>query len=94
MSDQEELYQPPAGAFVPWASGPRICPGKKFAQVEFVAVMAKLFRKHKVGIVLEEGETEEQARERVWEVLEDSWLRVTIQIRCPEKVKLAWEEIK
>lgn len=35
-SGSEQLYQPPPGVFLAWASGPRVCPGKKFAQVEFV----------------------------------------------------------
>lgn len=31
-----------AAGFQPWVSGPRTCPGKKFSQVEFVAVMATM----------------------------------------------------
>lgn len=38
----EEFFQPVPGSFVPWAHGPRICPGKKFSQVEFVAVISCL----------------------------------------------------
>jgi cytochrome P450 len=30
-------------AYQPWLSGPRACPGRKFSQVEFVAVIATLF---------------------------------------------------
>ncbi|KAK5453338.1 hypothetical protein LTS15_006523 [Exophiala xenobiotica] len=38
------LFQPEeAGSFVPWNLGPRICPGKKFSQVEFTRVIFTLF---------------------------------------------------
>lgn len=89
----EELFQPAPGVFLPWAAGPRVCPGKKFAQVEFIAVISKLFRKHKVSPVLEQGETFEDAKKRIFDVVEDSSLVITLQMRHPEKVRLAWEEI-
>ncbi|KUJ12892.1 cytochrome P450, family 5, subfamily A [Mollisia scopiformis] len=89
----EEHFQPAPGVFVPWAAGPRICPGKKFAQVEFVAVISKIFRKHKVGPVLLQGETFEDAKKRIYEVVEDSHMVITLQMKHPEKVNLVWEEI-
>jgi len=54
--EDEQIYQPQYGAFIPFSSGPRVCPGKKFAQVEFVAVIARLFRRHRCSPVLLEGE--------------------------------------
>ncbi|CZR54671.1 related to cytochrome P450 3A7 [Phialocephala subalpina] len=89
----EELFQPAPGVFVPWAAGPRVCPGKKFAQVEFIAVISKLFRKHKVSPVLEQGETFEDAKKRIFNVVEDSSLVITLQMRHPERIRLAWEEV-
>jgi cytochrome P450 len=52
--------------FMPWAWGQRVCPGKRFSQVELVAVLAALFRDWKVEVVPEKDETSEQARERAW----------------------------
>jgi cytochrome P450 len=52
--------------FMPWAWGQRVCPGKRFSQVELVAVLAALFRDWKVEVVPEQGETSEQARARAW----------------------------
>ncbi len=91
--ETEEMFQPALGSFIPWASGPRICPGKRFAQVEFVAVLARLFRRHQVKPVLEAGETVEEANARILAVAEDSYLNITLQMRHPEKAKLAWEEV-
>ena len=83
--------QPPKGRFVPWASGPRVCPGKKFAQVEFVALMARLFRNHRVKVVLMEGECEHELKKRVIDTVEDSKLGMTLRMNHPERVTLAWE---
>ncbi len=43
--------------------------GKKFAQVEFVAVMAALFRNHRVEPIPRSGETLSEARQHVLDVV-------------------------
>lgn len=88
--DSETLKEPQRGTFLPWSEGAHVCPGKKFSQVEFVAVMAALFRTHRVRPVLREGETEAQARERVQSVVEDSAVRMTLQMKDPGRVKVRW----
>jgi cytochrome P450 len=89
---EEELLQPPSGNFIPWAAGQRVCPGKKFAQVEFVAVIAKLFMKHRVSPVLQSGETMEMASERVKKCVLVSGIEVVLKMKHPERVQLVWEE--
>ena len=78
--------------YLPWSIGPRSCPGKKFAQVEFVAVIAHLFRRHRVKAMWALTETQETVKKRIFETLEDSGLEVTVKMYHPEKVKLIWEE--
>lgn len=34
--------------FMPWSAGPRICPGMKFAQVEFTAVVSTVLRHYRL----------------------------------------------
>jgi cytochrome P450 len=63
----ETLFPPVEGSYVPWAAGPRVCPGKKFSQVEFVAVISSLLRDHRVRPVLMKGESEKNASERLFE---------------------------
>ncbi|XMA08663.1 hypothetical protein WAI453_001454 [Rhynchosporium graminicola] len=88
----EEMIQPPKGRFLAWASGPRICPGKKFSQVEFVAVMATLFRRLRVVPVKNQGENEDDVRRRIHDTVEDSELRMTLSMKHSERIKLVWEE--
>jgi len=86
--EDETMKTPVKGSYVPWAEGPRICPGKKFSQVEFVAVIAKLLSGHTIEVVKNSSETEEQARERVISVVRDSEAKLTLRMRRPESVKL------
>ena len=44
------MFQPPPGAYLPWSSGPRVCPGQKMAQVEFVAILVTLFSRHRMEV--------------------------------------------
>ena len=91
--EDEVLKDPPGGkgTFIPWAEGPRICPGKKFAQVEFVAVLATLLRKWRVRPRVLEGESMEQARKRVLAFVEDSEVVITLQMKKAKSVCLVWE---
>ena len=92
LDEKEELLQPPPGMFNPWTAGPRVCPGKKFAQVEFVAVIARLLQKGRVKPKLEAGEKQEEAFQRVMDVIADSTLDVTLHMVHPEKVRLVWQD--
>ena len=88
----EELFQPLPGSYLPWAHGPRVCPGKKFSQVEFTAVIACLLRRHRVEPVRLEGESRAKAAERILKNVDDSDLEVTLKMKHPERVKLLWME--
>ncbi|PQE25468.1 Cytochrome P450 protein [Rutstroemia sp. NJR-2017a BBW] len=96
VSDIEREYvrTPPKGSYVPWSDGVRPCPGKKFSQVEFVGAMVALFKRNRVEIVREGGETMEQAKERVMGVVKDNVMGLLLQMRSPEKVGLRWVERK
>ncbi|KAF2025334.1 hypothetical protein EK21DRAFT_15519, partial [Setomelanomma holmii] len=61
----EVLSVPESAFFAPWGLGPRVCPGKKFRQVEFVAVLARILAEWRVEIVRNKGEEELEARARL-----------------------------
>jgi cytochrome P450 len=86
----EELFQPPLGSYMAWSHGPRVCPGKKFSQVEFVAVISCLLRRHRVEPVRLEGESVAQASKRITKIVDDSDLVVALKMKHPERVKLRW----
>ena len=80
---------PEKGTFLPWSGGPRICPGLKMAQVEFVATLATLFRSAKCEFI--GGGDDAKENTRVLEVLlKDSFLKLSLQMKEPGKVQLRW----
>lgn len=80
------------GSFLAWGGGPRVCPGMKMAQVEFVAVIFTIFKDWKVRptVLEEKGETEEMAGQRLRDVLKDSQPAVTLQMNRPRDAILTW----
>ncbi|KAL8727525.1 MAG: hypothetical protein Q9166_005996 [cf. Caloplaca sp. 2 TL-2023] len=90
----QAFVTPPQGSFIPWADGPRVCPGQKFAQVEFVAVMATLLGRYRIKPVLEAGQSEEAGRRALMAMADDSAISaITLQMNQPGKVALHWEAI-
>jgi cytochrome P450 len=85
-----DLITPSKGTFLPWSAGPRMCPGMKMAQVEFVAAFATMFRSSKCHPLRCVQETEEELRKRLEYLMADSIPRLTLQIRDPKEVKLKW----
>lgn len=86
--EDETIKSPVKGSYVPWAEGPRICPGKKFSQVEFVAVIANLLREHTIEVITNLNETKDQACARVLSVVRDSDGKITLQMKRPDSIKL------
>ncbi|KAL2194664.1 cytochrome P450 [Corynascus similis CBS 632.67] len=77
LGSAQAHYHPPKGTWIPWAMGPRVCPGMKMAQVEFVAAMLTLLKRHRIERVPLEGEDAEGAEKRLDARLRDSrWVTV------------------
>ncbi|KAB8291058.1 hypothetical protein EYC80_009747 [Monilinia laxa] len=58
-------YNPPEGAYVPFAEGYRSCPGQRFAQAEFCAAIARLFSEFSVELVCKPGDDYASTLEKV-----------------------------
>ncbi|APA11630.1 hypothetical protein SS1G_05085 [Sclerotinia sclerotiorum 1980 UF-70] len=52
--------------------------------------MVAFFKRNRVEIVREEGETKQEAKERVMNVVRDNVIVLLLQMRSPEKVGLRW----
>ena len=90
--DAETVLEPTRGSYLPWSEGARSCPGRKFAQVEFVAVMAVLFRGHRATIVPNEGESIEEAQKRTLRLIEKRKFDGTVQEQ-QKTVLVAWSPV-
>ncbi|KAF7197265.1 Cytochrome P450 monooxygenase [Pseudocercospora fuligena] len=77
------LVVPENVLYLPWMAGPRVCPGKKFSQVEFVGLMADILKSWRVETVRKEGESEEMAREKLLSVLDEKYFHVSCHLKRP-----------
>jgi cytochrome P450 len=92
IHDREQIVMPSHGAYIPWSEGNRSCPGKKFSQVEHVAVMVAMFREHRVAPMTRNGESKEAARERAVATLQDTGMLLLLQMLHPERTPLVWQK--
>lgn len=85
----EGLISQPGGAgLVAWSRGPRVCPGKKFSQVEFVSVLASMLRDYRIEPASRIMENSEAARSRLLSAVKDSVFTVTPKPRRPNDAGL------
>lgn len=92
------LYKPPRGAYIPFSEGYRSCLGRRFAQVEILAVIAVIFSQYSVELAVDEYATDAEVenmtpaeRKVVWNKAVDraKWLMsegmgtiITLQMRA------------
>ena len=87
----ETVLTPSKNTYFPWSEGLQNCPGKKFSEVEAVAVLAWLFREHRVEVVRareDDEETEAEARKRAEDCANDVDQELLLRMRDADRVKL------
>ena len=90
---QETLFTPVQSTYFPWSDGPQNCPGAKFAQVEFVAVLACLLQDHRVGVIQKPDESFKEARKRALATTEDCDMELLLRMRNADNIQLAWKRV-
>ena len=85
---QETLGDHKQSKHFPQSDGPQNCQGAKFAQLEFVAVLACLLRDRRVSIIKEPGESAEMAAKRALTTRKDCDLELLLRMRNSNKVHL------
>jgi cytochrome P450 len=91
MNGQESLITPARNTYFPWSDGPQNCPGRRFSEVEFVAVLALMMRNLVLTVVKEAGEIEDMARERAVRVVNDCDLQLILRKRDADQLTLKCE---
>lgn len=87
----KSLISPAPGMFLPWTGGPRVCPGKKFAQVEFTRAIFEIFRGGaRVRVAKEVGEPQEQAEARARELLKKTRISFVLKMADSDRLGLKW----
>ncbi|KAI1413651.1 cytochrome P450 [Hypoxylon sp. FL1857] len=88
----EELLEPKQGTFLSWSDGPQNCPGRKFSEVEAVAVLACLFKGHRLHVKKESGEGEAEARQRALKCTHDVDMVMLLRMAHADRVRLVCTE--
>ncbi|PWY64733.1 putative cytochrome P450 monooxygenase [Aspergillus sclerotioniger CBS 115572] len=89
--EDEQVITPQRCTYFPWSDGPQNCPGNKFSQVEFVAVVATILREHRIHAVPEPGETFEDTRVRVLSTTRDVDMHLLLKMKDADRVRLVCE---
>ncbi|PSN66490.1 cytochrome P450 [Corynespora cassiicola Philippines] len=87
-SGEEKLVVPEGPIYCPWVFGPRVCPGKKFSQVEFVALVAQILSKYRVEAFRNEGESVKAAESRLMGVLDHKFFNISTHLKHPEDASI------
>jgi cytochrome P450 len=106
-SGSASLIKPVKGSYIPFSEGARACPGRRFAQVEGIAVISALFHKYSVELDVSEWASDEEvekmgkeerrkvygmAVERAEMVIRRSEQVITVQMRAGDRVPLRFVE--
>ncbi|KAF2468873.1 uncharacterized protein BDR25DRAFT_326552 [Lindgomyces ingoldianus] len=67
---------PERGVFLPWIFGSRVCPGKKFSQVEFVAIITHLLPEFHIKVQRFYGESVHLAKASLMGVLDEKYFNI------------------
>jgi cytochrome P450 len=90
---KEGLLPDTHGCYMPWAIDQHVCPGKRYSQVELVAVLARIFGEYRVTPSIDRGETGEEARARVLKIAMETQSKALLnEMRSPEKAGLVWSK--
>jgi cytochrome P450 len=84
----ETLFIPPRCTYFPWSEGPQNCPGTKFSQVEFVAVLACLLRDHRICGRHYARENLETARTEIMNIVNDVNMQMLLRMQNADRARL------
>ncbi|KAF2851336.1 cytochrome P450, partial [Plenodomus tracheiphilus IPT5] len=90
INGNNEIVVPRKGTYLTWSEGAQNCPGKKFSQVTFVAVIASLFQFHWVKALCAEGESKKALQARLQRTIEEASHGVLLRMKDADSVRLAW----
>ena len=74
--------------YIAWVFGARVCPGKKFSQVEFVAVIAHMLSVYQIELVKDDWKTMGSARGKLMNVLDEKYFNVSAHMKRPHDASI------
>ena len=75
------LFSPPKGAYIPFSEGYRACLGRRFAQVEVLAVLAVIFSQFSIELAVDAFASDEEVLHMSAKEKEEVWHKAEWQVR-------------
>jgi cytochrome P450 len=91
------LFKPPKGAYIPFSEGPRACLGRRFAQVEILAVLAVLLKEHSFELFIDKDVSglDGADKRKIWEnARDDVKKRLRDEMNSMITIKLTGKPVK
>jgi cytochrome P450 len=83
------LFKPVKGSYIPFSDGFRSCIGRRFAQVEILAVLAVIFKDYSVELAVEEWTSDEEVASMDGKQKEDVYAKAIEKADWVLKTKVA-----
>lgn len=74
------LYRPPKGAYIPFSEGYRSCIGRRFAQVEILAVLALIFSRYSVELAVDAYASDEEVEKMSEAEKRKAWQKAKTEV--------------
>ena len=74
------LYRPPKGAYIPFSEGYRSCIGRRFAQVEILAVLALIFSQYSVELSVDAYASDEKVEKMSEKEKREVWDKAKAEV--------------
>lgn len=84
----EKIVEPTPNTYFPWSDGVQNCPGKKFIQVEAVAVLACIFKSHRLSVQKKDCESVEMAARRAEACVNNVNMDVILRMEYTKDLRL------
>lgn len=82
------LYRPPRGAYLPFSEGSRACSGRRFSQVEMVAILAVIFQNYSVELAVDEWASDEDVQLMSDEQRRELWCKARATAKWKFRTKM------
>lgn len=90
---REELVSPLECTFFPWSNGPQNCPGRKFSEVEAVAVLTCLLRSYRLTVQREKDESDREACRRAVICANNVDMEMLLRMRNADSITIVCEKV-
>lgn len=77
----DRLFKPVKGSYLPFSDGYRACLGRRFAQVEVLAVIAVLFQNHSVELAVDKYATDDELKKMNNDEKAEIWHKAAEDVR-------------